>query len=163
MICLSAGTGVGTSQVGSCEVVLSAPEAKEFAVTATPQEIYQRYLWASAITRDADALAELFSADGVYEAPLVPTGHAFPSRLAGREEIRTAMAAYYQRSAGADLKVDAANSRYVVHPTADPDVFIVEIDAAFHGMASMSLVQIFRIHDDEIVLLRDYFAPEWVD
>jgi hypothetical protein len=41
-------------------------------VTADQQEIYLRYLRAGAFARDADALAELFTADGVLEAPLVP-------------------------------------------------------------------------------------------
>jgi hypothetical protein len=44
----------------------------------TPEEIYQRYVWAGAMTRNADALADLFAADGVLEAPLVPPGHDYP-------------------------------------------------------------------------------------
>lgn len=133
---------------------------------ATAQEIYHRYVWAGAMTRNADALAELFATDGVLEAPLVPPGSAFPRRLEGRDEIRDGMAAYYQRTATVDLKVNADKSRYVVHTTTDPDVFIVEIDAAFDlaGEAgTMALVQIFRIRDEKIVLLRDYFAPEHVE
>ena len=54
----------------------------------TPQEIYQRYLWAGAMTRNADALADLFAADGVLEAPLVPSGRDYPRRVEGREQIR---------------------------------------------------------------------------
>ncbi|MGH3911738.1 MAG: hypothetical protein ACRDRM_13015 [Pseudonocardiaceae bacterium] len=101
-------------------------------MSATPQEIFGRYLHAGALMRDADALAE----DGVFEAPLVPAGPVFPSRLAGREAIRAAMAAYYQRSASARGPVaagtvDTAKSGYVLHYTADPDVFIAEIDTVF--------------------------------
>nr|BFE86597.1 hypothetical protein GCM10020093_091980 [Planobispora longispora] len=61
------------------------------------------------------------------------------------------------------LNVD--RSRYVLHTTADPDVFIVEIDAAFDepaGAATVSLLKIFRMRDGKIALLRDYFAPEEV-
>jgi limonene-1,2-epoxide hydrolase len=53
----------------------------------------------------------------------------------------------------------------VVHATVDPSVFIVEIDTVLTGPAgttTMSLVQIFRIRDGQIAMLRDYFAPEHV-
>jgi len=132
----------------------------------TAEELYQRYVWASAMTRNPDALAGLFAADGVLESPLVPPGRDYPRRLEGREQIRAAMAAYYQRSADASLTADPAASRYQLHTTADPGVFIVEIDAVVSGPAgstTVSLVQIFRVRDGEIVLLRDYFAPEIVD
>ena len=80
----------------------------------TPQEICQRYVWAGVMTRNADALAGLFAADGVLEAPLVPPGHDFPRRVEGREQIRAAMAAYYQRSANAGQTVDTGKSRYLL-------------------------------------------------
>jgi ketosteroid isomerase-like protein len=134
-------------------------------VSVTAKEIFERYVWAGAMTRNADALAETFTPDGVYEAPLVPPGHAFPRRLAGRDEIRTGMAAFYERPA-TERTVNAEKTRYVLHTTADPDVFIAEIDAAFDedgGATTMSLVQIFRVRDGKIALLRDYFAPEAVD
>ena len=135
-------------------------------MTADPKEIYQRYLWASALTRNADALAELFTEDGVLESPLVPAGHEYPRRLEGRDQIRAGMAAWYQRpAADSEQEPDPGNSRYVLHPTTDPSVFITEIDAALKGPAgtrTMSLVQIFRIRDGKIALMRDYFAPEYV-
>jgi ketosteroid isomerase-like protein len=134
-------------------------------VAADPQKIYQRYVLASALARDPDALAGLFTDDGVLESPLVPPGHAYPRRLEGRAQIRAGMAAYYERSAAAVPAVDTGKSRFVLHVTADPGVFIVEIDAALAGPAdgtTMSLVQIFRIRDGQIAMLRDYFAPETV-
>jgi hypothetical protein len=139
-------------------------------VSATPQEIYQRYLWAGPLTQNADAVAEMFAVDGVCETPLVPAGRAFPRRIEGREEIRRALADYYQRGAYkqaglADLKVNEEKSRSVVHITADPDVFVVETDTAFDrpdGIEIVSLVKIFRMRDGEIVLLRDYFSPDLV-
>jgi ketosteroid isomerase-like protein len=123
-------------------------------------------MWAGAMTRNADALAELFTADGVLEAPLVPAGHTFPRRLAGQEEIRKGMAAYYERSADSRREANLDKSRYVLHATTDADVFIAEIDAAFDGPGeptTMSLVQIFRLRDGKIALLRDYFASEELD
>lgn len=131
----------------------------------TAKEIFERYIWAGALTRNADALAETFTEDGVYEAPLVPPGHAFPRRLAGRNEIRAGMAAFYQRPT-TDRPVNTEKTRYVLHTTADPDVFIAEIDSAFDDDGdppTMSLVQIFRVSGGKIALLRDYFAPEAVD
>jgi ketosteroid isomerase-like protein len=139
-------------------------------VPATPQDVFGRYLHAGSLTHDADALAELFTEDGVYEAPLVPSGHAFPRRMAGREAIRAGMAAYYQRMAAAQgpltgATVDAAKSGYVLHHTADPDVFLAEIDTVFDlagEPVTISLVQIFRLRDGKIALLRDYFTPDVV-
>ena len=138
-------------------------------MAATPQEIYQRYLWAT-LTQNADAVAEMFTVDGVFQAPLVPAGQAFPRHLEGRERIRAGLAEYYHRWAGdqqqaglAGLTVNEEKSRSVVHTTADPDVFVVEIDPAFDspdGIRIVSLLKIFRMRDGEIVLLRDYFSPD---
>jgi ketosteroid isomerase-like protein len=136
-------------------------------VTTSSQEIYQRYVWASAITSNADAVAEMFTADGVIEAPLLAADKLFPQRMQGREEIRGKLAAYYEQSGDPGRTVNAQASRYVLHETTDPDVFIVEIDAAFDGpgpgvISTMSLVQIFRVRDGKIAMLRDYFASDEV-
>lgn len=125
----------------------------------TAQEIFRRYVRAGALTRDADSLAELFTEDGVLEAPLVPDGHAFPNRMVGREAIRAGMAEYYRRPAGAPGAVDTARSSFVLHETTDPDVVIAEIDTVVDGVA-MSLVQIVRLRDGKIARLRDYFAAD---
>jgi ketosteroid isomerase-like protein len=136
-------------------------------VSRTAQEIFQSYVHAGAMTRNADALAELFTPDGVFEAPLMPDGAAFPRRLVGREEIRSAMAAYYEQQGKEGRTPNLEKSGYVLHTTADPDVFIAEIDTVFDGEGDgddgdvfVSLVQIFRIRDGKIARLRDYFAPE---
>jgi ketosteroid isomerase-like protein len=140
----------------------------ESAVAASSQQLYERYVWASAMTSNADAVAELFTADGVIEAPLLAANKLFPQRMQGREEIRSKLAAYYQRSGHPGRTVKPQASRYVLHHTVDPDVFIVEIDAAFDGpgpgvITTMSLVQIFRIRDGKIAMLRDYFASHEVE
>jgi ketosteroid isomerase-like protein len=59
-----------------------------------------------------------------------------------------------------------AESRYVLHTTADPDVFVTEIDAMLEVAGEpvpMALVRIYRIRDGKIALLRDYFASEQVN
>lgn len=121
------------------------------------------------MTHNADALAELFTEDGVLEAPLVPADSAFPRRMEGREQIRTAMAAYYERQTGGGGTPNVEKSRYVLHITEDPDVFIAEIDTVIDGKGdgdgaeeTVSLVQIFRVRDGKIAHLRDYFTPGMV-
>ncbi|MER7846482.1 nuclear transport factor 2 family protein [Kitasatospora sp. NPDC096077] len=128
-------------------------------MSPTHQEIFQRYVHAGAITANADALAELFTPDGVFEAPLVPEGGDFPRRTVGREQIRAAMAAYYARQTGGGRVPNLEKSGYVLHTTADPDVFIAEIDTFFDPDETVSLVQIFRVRDGRIAHLRDYFTP----
>ena len=123
------------------------------------RQLFERYVYAGAITRDADALADLFTPDGIFEAPLAPPGGDFPRRLEGRDAIRAGMAAWYALPVQDTGTVDLARSRYVLHATADPDVFIAEIDTAFTDADDMALVQIFRLRDGRIAHLRDYFAP----
>ncbi|GGX42290.1 hypothetical protein GCM10010341_75240 [Streptomyces noursei] len=43
------------------------PEPREAAVSRTPQEIFESYVYTGTVTRNADALAENFTADGVFE------------------------------------------------------------------------------------------------
>ncbi|GAA3254126.1 nuclear transport factor 2 family protein [Dactylosporangium siamense] len=121
-------------------------------------QLFEHYIHAGAMTRNADALADLFTDDGIYEAPLVPPGGAFPHRLEGRDAIRAGMAAWYALPVKDPGTVDFGRSRHVLHTTTDPDVFIAEIDAAFTDADTMSLVQIFRVRDGRIAHLRDYFT-----
>lgn len=126
-------------------------------MSLTHQEIFERYVYAGAISRDPDAVAAMFTPDGIFEAPLVPADHPLPRRLEGREAIRAGVGAFHTYPAFQGA-VDVARSRYVLHETADPDVFIAETDTAFVAAEAISLVQIFRIREGEIALLRDYFA-----
>ncbi|MCX5206416.1 nuclear transport factor 2 family protein [Streptomyces sp. NBC_00237] len=141
-------------------------------MSRTPQEIFESYVYAGSLSHDADALAAQFTEDAVFEAPLVPAASSFPRRLEGREQIRTAMAAYYERQAEGpraahERAPNLKKSGYVLHSTADPDVFVAEIDTVFDGEDGgadvvVSLVQIFRLRDGLIARLRDYFAPDLV-
>jgi len=117
-------------------------------------------MFAGAITRNPDAIAAMFTGDGVFDAPLVPDGHPL-RRLVGRDAIRTGTSVYHQQPAYRGT-VNLERSAYVLHDTPDPDVFIAEIDVAFDEAdgrrRTMSLVQIFRLRDGQIAMLRDYFA-----
>lgn len=128
------------------------------------RELYERYLRAG-MSKDAGAVAAMFTEDGVIEAPLMPPGGHFPQRMAGRDEIKAGLTGYYARPTDSELTVRIDLSRYVLHTTEDPDVFITEIDTAYEktgAVTTMSLVQIFRLRDGKIALLRDYFGPEHV-
>jgi len=126
---------------------------------STPQEIFQRYVLAGAIGRDADALAALFTDDGVLEAPLVPDGDPYPKRLVGRDAIRAGVAALHARLPVDGRAVDPTRTSVTIHPTPAGDTFVAEIDTAFTNGDTISLVQIFRLDGDRIRHLRDYFAP----
>ncbi len=125
----------------------------------THKEFYQRYLYAGPISRDAAAVAELFTEDCVFEAPLVPSGHALPRRLVGRTAIRDGIRAYHD---GFEVPgaVNFALSTYEVH-TVDPDMFVAETDTVFDlpdgQQTTLSFVQIFRLRNGKIAKLRDYF------
>ena len=128
----------------------------------THKEIFERYMYAGAISRDPDAQAAMFTEDGVYEAPLIPDGHRLPRRLAGRSAIRDGISAFHPGPESQGT-VNAGLSRLVLHDTADADVFIAELDAVLDHPGgqreTVSLVQVFRIRDGQIALLRDYFTP----
>lgn len=130
-------------------------------VTLTHRQIFERYVYAGPISRNPDAVAELFTEDGVFEAPLVPEGHPLPRCLDGREAIRAGIGAYH-RDPAYEGTVNVERSRYVLHDTTDPEVFIAEIDTVFDapegGSAAMSLVQVFRLREGKIAMLRDYFG-----
>jgi hypothetical protein len=129
-------------------------------VALTHQEIFDRYTYASAIARNPDAVAAMFTEDGVFDAPLVPDGHPL-RRLVGRDAIRTGISVYHQRPAYHGT-MNLERSACVLHDTLDPDVFMAEVDVAFDEAGgrrtTMSLMRIFRLRDGQIALLRDYFA-----
>ena len=124
------------------------------------KEIFERYLYAGAITRNPDAIAALFTEDGVYDSPLVPDGHPL-RHLVGRDAIRTGTSVYHQQPTHQGT-INLERSAYVLHDTVDPDVFFAEIDVAFDEAdgrrTTMSLVWIFRLRDGQIAMLRDYFV-----
>ncbi|WP_433607966.1 hypothetical protein ACQP2P_34190 [Dactylosporangium sp. CA-139114] len=124
-------------------------------MTLSHLELFQRYMHAGPITRSATAYANLFTEDGVYEAPLEGL------RLAGRDAIERGIGAVQERPAPQGAMNPGA-SRFTLHDTADPDVFVTEIDAVYDGpdgSTTVSLVQIFRRSGDSVRELRDYFGP----
>ncbi|MEU4219374.1 nuclear transport factor 2 family protein [Actinoplanes sp. NPDC026623] len=127
----------------------------------THREVFERYVYAGAISRDPDAVAAMFTEDGVLDAPLVPDGHPLRRRLVGREAIRAGVALYHGQLTDQGA-MNVERSAYILHDTADPEAFIAEIDVAFDQAdgrrTTTSLVQIFRLRGGRIAMLRDYFA-----
>ncbi|GGM04861.1 nuclear transport factor 2 family protein [Dactylosporangium sucinum] len=126
----------------------------------THKEVFERYMYAGAITRNPDAIAAMFTEDGVYDSPLAPDDHPL-RHLVGRDAIRAGTSVYHQQPTY-QATMNLERSAYVLHDTADPDVFIAEIDVAFDEAdgrrTTMSLLQIFRLRDGQIAKLRDYFS-----
>jgi uncharacterized protein len=155
--------GIACGPFGGRWLLTSSPQRRElnWRVAATHKEIFERYVYAGAITRNPDAIAAMFTEDGVFDAPLVPDGHPPHGRLVGRDAIRTGTSVYHQQPIYQGT-MNLERSAYVLHDTPDPDVFIAEIDVAFDEAdgqrTTMSLVQIFRLRDGQIAMLRDYFA-----
>ena len=147
-----ARAGAGTSS--------RQPPELNWRVALTHKEIFERYMYAGAITRNPDAIAAMFTEDGVYDSPLAPDGHPL-RHLVGRDAIRTGTRTYHQQPTY-QAAMNLERSAYVLHDTQDPDVFIAEIDVAFDEAdgrrTTMSLVQIFRLRDGQIALFRDYFS-----
>jgi hypothetical protein len=129
-------------------------------VALTHKEIFERYTYASAITRNPDAVAAMFTEDGVFDAPLVPDDHPL-RHLVGRNAIRAGISVYHQRPAYQGT-INLERSAYVLHDTPDPDVFVAEIDVAFDEadgrQTTMSLMRIYRLRGEQIAMLRDYFS-----
>jgi ketosteroid isomerase-like protein len=129
-------------------------------VALTHKELFERYIYAGAITRNPDAIAAMFTEDGVYDSPMVSDDHPL-RRLVGRDAIRTGTSVYHQQPTYQGT-MNVERSTYVLHDTTDPDVFMAEIDVAFDEAdgrrTTMSLLQIFRLRDGQIAKLRDYFS-----
>jgi hypothetical protein len=68
----------------------------------------------------------------------------------------------YHRQPSYQAAINLERSAYLLHDTMDPDIFLAEIDVAFDEAggrrATMSLVQLFRLRDGQIAMLRDYFT-----
>jgi ketosteroid isomerase-like protein len=129
-------------------------------VALTHKELFERYIYAGAIIRNPDAIAAMFTEDGVYDSPMVSDDHPL-RRLVGRDAIRTGTSVYHQQPTYQGT-MNVERSTYVLHDTTDPDVFMAEIDVAFDEAdgrrTTMSLLQIFRLRDGQIAKLRDYFS-----
>jgi uncharacterized protein len=108
------------------------------------------------LSGDADGLAGLYASDAVIESPFAPGA---PARLEGREAIRE----YSRRVMASPLRLDDYEVTEL-YQTQDPEVVIVEMRGAgtltTTGQSfSATSIQILRIREGQIVLVRDFANP----
>jgi uncharacterized protein len=125
--------------------------------SATPADVLVRRRQLT-LDGDADGLADLFAPDAVIETPFAGPPGA-PARLAGREAIRE-----YSREVMA-LPLRLENYEVAeLYQTQDPEVVIVEMQAKATDTATgrsftATSIQILRIREGHIVLVRDFANP----
>ncbi len=97
-------------------------------------------------------LADAYAERAVVEQPFMPHGQ---DRIEGREALR----AHFERAASMPLELRVDN--LVVYETTNPEVVVAEYDYDGRVVSTgesfrVSNVQIFWVHDGEIVRSRDY-------
>jgi uncharacterized protein len=123
-------------------------------VPAGPRAVLARFQQA-AIERSLTGMVDLYAEDAIHEFPFTRPG--VPSRLQGREQIRTVMQANWETN---PLRYKAYRN-VVIHETADPEVIVVEQDvtgtAATTGRDfTLPNIVVLRVRDGQIVHFRDY-------
>ncbi|HEY7433462.1 MAG TPA: nuclear transport factor 2 family protein [Streptosporangiaceae bacterium] len=117
------------------------------------REVLQR-LRQAAIARSADDMRRVYSADAVHEFPFTRPG--VPSRLEGRDEIVTWIAAGWQAY---PLKYEHYRT-LAIHDTSDPATIIVEQEAlgtsAATGEFALPNIIVLTVRNGQVARLRDY-------
>ena len=108
------------------------------------------------IAQDVAGFAALWAEDGVLEFPFAAPG--FPSRLEGRAAVAEYMSGY------PDILRINEFPAVVMHQSIDPDVVIVEFEAAGTVVATgapyrMRYIAVITVRDGEIESYRDYWSP----
>jgi uncharacterized protein len=125
--------------------------------SATPADVLDRRRQLT-LDGDADGLADLFAPDAVIETPFAgPPGT--PARLEGREAIRE----YSRHIMASPLRLESYEMAEL-YQTQDPEVVIVEMqgkatDTTTGRSFTATSIQILRIREGHIVLVRDFANP----
>jgi uncharacterized protein len=124
--------------------------------TATPADVLSRRRNLT-LNMDADGLADLFAPDAVIETPFAPPG--MPPRLEGREAIRE----HSRRVMASPLRLEEYEVAEL-YQAQDPEVVIAEMRAkgtvTTTGRSfTATSIQILRIREGHIVLVRDFADP----
>lgn len=122
----------------------------------SPREIFE-LAQSMFLSKDLSSFSDLFSTDGVLELPF----HTKESMrlVQGRENIRS-----YLATMPATLLRPIGYNSMTIHETSDPEVIIAEYDMYGEVVANgkpfqRRYLQILRVHNGEIVTLRDYWNP----
>jgi uncharacterized protein len=107
---------------------------------------------------DADGLADLFAPDAVIEMPFGGPPGA-PARLEGREAIRE----YSRQVVASPLRLESYEVAEL-YQTQDPEVVIVEMQGKVTVTTTgrsftATSIQVLRIREGHIVLVRDFANP----
>lgn len=121
----------------------------------TPEEAFRRML-DLLLARDTDAIADLWAQDGTAEFPFA-TGSS-PRRLAGREEVRSYLAALPELL---DVREIPA---VTVHHTQRPDTIVVEFTGTGRTVRTaepycLDYIVVITVQDGLITRYRDYWSP----
>lgn len=118
-----------------------------------PRAVLERWRQAS-IAQSADDIGRVYAADAVHEFPFTRPG--LPSRLEGRDEIVSWIAAGWQANA---LKYERYRT-LAIHDTDDPDTIVVEQEAlgtsTVTGEFTLPNIVVLTARDGQIAQLRDY-------
>ena len=111
---------------------------------------------------DAEGQSELFAKDAVWEFPFAPEG--IPKIIKGRENIIAASKAGMERSKKNGRRIREYKS-VEVYETTDPEVIIAEFilqgEIVSTGQTyEIPYIQLLKVRNDKIMLLRDYFPGE---
>jgi uncharacterized protein len=124
-------------------------------VPRTPEETFRRLL-DLLLTKDMDAVADLWAQDGTAEFPFA--AGAAPRRLAGREAVRGYLAGYPELMDVREIPP------VTVHHTERPDTIVVEFTA--HGRTvstrepyRLDYITVITTRDGLITSYRDYWSP----
>jgi ketosteroid isomerase-like protein len=117
------------------------------------REILERHREA-AINQSVDDMSRLYAVDAVHEFPFTAPG--FPSRLEGRDEIVSWIAALWKADS---LKYERYRT-LAIYDTNDSDTIIVEQEAlgtsASSGEFALPNIVVLTVHNGQIARLRDY-------
>jgi ketosteroid isomerase-like protein len=136
------------------------PEATTDDEVLTPPQLIERFR-NYGLAFELEKEADLFASDGIAEWPMADGDHV--RRIVGRDEIRK----HYVASS-ASLKNSGITprgfSRYTLHETTDPGVWIAEFEVEAElpngPVVRVPYVQVFTIRDGRIALFRDYIGPQ---
>ncbi len=117
------------------------------------REVLERFRQA-AISQSVDDMSRLYAADAVHEFPFTRPG--LPSRLEGRDEIVTWIAAGWKATS---LKYERYRT-LAIHNTGDPETIIVEQEAlgtsTSTGEFALPNIVVLTVYNGQITRLRDY-------
>lgn len=120
---------------------------------AGAREVLER-LRRAAITQSADDMSRLYAVDAIHEFPFTAPG--FPSRLEGRDEIVSWIAAGWKTNT-------LTYERYrtlATYDTDDPETIVVEQEAlgtsASTGEFALPSIVVLTVRNGQIARLRDY-------